>query len=281
MVNRNPPQPARGRARPVRVDRSPSPRDECLADTVPDLDCAPPPEAVRASPSPLAPLRKPSAEWPGRLLDGAVAALLLALSAPVILVGALLVKLTSRGPAFYRQVRVGRRRRPFTLVKLRTMTHNCEAATGAKWSTGRSDPRVTWVGRLLRRTHIDELPQLVNVLRGEMSLVGPRPERPEFVAKLEPVIPGYGDRLLVRPGLTGLAQIQLPPDTEINDVRRKVRYDLYHIRHRTLGLDLRILLGTAVHVVGLPFAVSRVFLGVPGAATVEADDADPRRTRTG
>ena len=108
------------------------------------------------------------------------------------------------------------------------MYHDCERLTGARWSTP-GDNRVTWIGKILRATHIDELPQLFNILRGEMSLVGPRPERPEIVVGLELAIPCYRDRLQVRPGVTGLAQVQLPPDTDLESVRRKVAYDLYYI----------------------------------------------------
>jgi lipopolysaccharide/colanic/teichoic acid biosynthesis glycosyltransferase len=112
---------------------------------------------------------------------------------------------------------------------------------------------------------------LWNVLKGEMSLVGPRPERPEIVATLEPVIPRYAERLAVRPGVTGLAQVQLPPDTDLASVRRKLRYDLYYLENASLELDVRLLLATAVHALGLPFAISRVLLGVPGPAVVEPD----------
>lgn len=240
----------------------------------------------------FAPLTSAEAEAPtpwragraARARDCALAGLLLALTAPVIAAAALLVRLTSRGPAFYSQARVGLRGRSFTIYKLRTMTYNCEAATGARWS-GPDDPRVTRVGRWLRRTHIDELPQLWNVLRGEMGLVGPRPERPEFVARLELLIPDYAGRLAVRPGVTGLAQVQLPPDTDLDSVRRKLRFDLYYLRHARPGLDLRILAATAVHVLGLPFAVSRLLLGVPGAAQVEPQTVGapgvPRGARLG
>src|SRR6185437_15316966 len=132
------------------------------------------------------------------VFDYVAAACLLVVTSPVILLAALLVKLTSRGPAFYTQTRLGQHGRPYTIYKIRTMTHDCEK-NGAKWATI-ADPRITRVGGLLRRTHLDELPQLWNVLRGEMSLVGPRPERPEFVPGLEQAIPHYRHRLLVRPG---------------------------------------------------------------------------------
>src|SRR6266404_2021348 len=137
-------------------------------------------------------------------LDVLFALFLLVLAAPFILVAALLVKLTSRGPAFYSQVRLGLGGKPFSIRKLRTMYHNCERLSGPCWSSA-NDSRITPVGRFLRRSHIDELPQLWNVLCGEMSLVGPRPERPELIPTLARSIPGYRHRLEVRPGVTGLA----------------------------------------------------------------------------
>src|SRR5262249_20621003 len=146
-------------------------------------------------------------------LDFVAAAVLLVFAAPVIALAALLVKLTSRGPAFYTQTRVGRNGRLFTIYKVRTMMHKCESLTGPRWSLP-GDPRVTRGGHFLRVTHLDELPQLVNVLRGDMSLIGPRPERPEFVPELERAVPRYRERLAVLPGVTGLAQVQLPADTD-------------------------------------------------------------------
>lgn len=200
--------------------------------------------------------------------DFILAVLLFILTLPLMILAMALVKLTSRGPFIYSQVRVGRDRRTFTIYKIRTMEHDCERLTGAIWST-RHDPRITPIGRFLRFTHLDELPQLWNILRGEMSLVGPRPERPEFVVQLERAIPCYGDRLLVRPGVTGLAQVQLPPDTDLNSVRRKLACDLYYVQRVSPGLDLRILLGTVSGLVGIPFAVPRTLLRIPSGATVE------------
>jgi lipopolysaccharide/colanic/teichoic acid biosynthesis glycosyltransferase len=205
-----------------------------------------------------------------RCTDSFLAALLLAATAPVILAAMALVKLTSRGPALYTQTRLGLNRRRFTIYKIRSMTHNCEAKTGIQWAT-KKDSRVTLVGRILRATHVDELPQLWNVLRGDMSLVGPRPERPEIIEKIEPRVSGYGVRLTVNPGVTGLAQVQLPPDTDVESVRRKVLYDTYYIKAASLWLDLRLMAATLVKVLGLPFGVSRVLLGLPGAAEVEPD----------
>jgi lipopolysaccharide/colanic/teichoic acid biosynthesis glycosyltransferase len=184
-------------------------------------------------------------------LDFAAALVLLVVAAPVMLACMALVKLTSRGPALYWQVRLGKDGRPFRICKIRTMAHNCEQRSGARWSTP-GDPRVTAVGRVLRATHLDELPQLWNILRGDMSLVGPRPERPEFVAELEKAIPQYCERLRVRPGVTGLAQVQLPPDSDLESVRRKVSCDLTYIRRLSAWLDACILTLTVLHLFGIP-----------------------------
>ncbi|MBS0265699.1 MAG: sugar transferase [Planctomycetes bacterium] len=181
-----------------------------------------------------------------RALDVIVASLLLVLLAPWIVIAAGLIKLTSRGPAFYRQVRVGQAGRHFTLIKLRTMRQNAEAESGPIWSP-RFDSRVTPFGQLLRQLHIDEFPQVWNVIVGDMSLVGPRPERPEFVAQLEAQVPCYRDRLLVRPGITGLAQLRQPPDSSLESVCRKVEHDVYYIQHIGLWLDFKLLCGTAFH----------------------------------
>jgi len=193
---------------------------------------------------------------------------LIVLTAPLMLVAALIVKLTSRGPAFYTQTRVGRYGRLFTIYKIRTMVHNCESLTGPRWSIP-GDPRITRVGWLLRTTHLDELPQLLNVIRGEMSLIGPRPERPEFVPELEQALPGYWQRLTVRPGVTGLAQLQLPPDADLTSVRRKLAHDLYYIEHLTPWLDLRILAGTGLYALGASFTLIGKLLGIPGGEAVE------------
>jgi hypothetical protein len=131
------------------------------------------------------------------------------------------------------------------------MYQDCELASGAIWSLP-GDPRVTPVGWFLRWAHLDELPQLVNVLRGEMSLVGPRPERPEIISQFELALPHYRERLQARPGLTGLAQVQLPPDTNLDSVRRKLELDLCYVERMSLGLDLRILLATVLYVGGVP-----------------------------
>jgi lipopolysaccharide/colanic/teichoic acid biosynthesis glycosyltransferase len=148
------------------------------------------------------------------------------------------------------------------------MYHNCEKHTGPIWALP-CDPRVTWIGRYLRKTHLDELPQLWNILRGDMSLVGPRPERPEFVPELQKAIPHYNARLLVRPGVTGLAQVQLPADTDLASVRRKLAYDLYYIRNTCFWLDFRLVACTAAHVVGVPFHVLCRWFFMPSQAQVE------------
>ena len=187
---------------------------------------------------------------------------------PLIAASALIVKLTSRGPAFYTQVRVGRGGRLFTIYKIRSMIHNCESLTGPRWSMP-GDPRVTWFGWFMRTTHLDELPQLLNVLRGDMSLIGPRPERPEFFPELEHELPAYGQRLTVRPGVTGLAQVQLPPDTDLSSVRRKLAHDLYYVQHVNPLLDLRLLVCTAFYAFGVPFSLLSRLLGVPRSGVIE------------
>ena len=178
------------------------------------------------------------------VIDRLLAVPLLILSAPVILIAALLIRLTSRGPAFYRQQRIGKDGRLFTVLKLRTMIDGAEDETGPVWADI-DDPRITTVGRFLRRTPLDELPQLLNVLAGQMSLIGPRPERPQFVQHLQTQVAYYSVRYCIRPGITGIAQLRLPPDRGVDCVRRKLIYDLYYIRHVGPWLDFRILLATA------------------------------------
>lgn len=183
-------------------------------------------------------------------VDFALAVALLVPALPVMLTCMLLVRLTSNGPAVYTQSRVGRNGRVFTLYKVRTMYHECESLTGPRWSMP-GDPRITPVGKVLRRLHLDELPQLFNVLKGHMSLVGPRPERPEIVKRLRQVVPGYDRRHAVRPGITGFAQIHLPPDSCIRSVKNKLIYDLFYIRNRTLRFELYVLFATGLKLLGL------------------------------
>ena len=183
-----------------------------------------------------------------RYVDFPIALLLTIIALPIIFVAWVLVRLTSRGPGFYRQIRLGLDGKPFTIYKIRSMRVNAETATGAVWAA-RKDKRITFVGNILRQMHIDELPQLYNVLRGEMDLVGPRPERPEFVAELEKRIDGYAYRLYVRPGLTGLAQLNQDSDIDLNDVRRKLVFDFDYIEHSSFELDMRLLFCTALKAV--------------------------------
>ena len=178
-----------------------------------------------------------------RLTDLLVALFGLALTWWVMLLTAIVVKLTSKGPALFRQERLGRDSRPFMLLKFRTMREDAESQSGPVWATD-NDPRITWVGQWLRKFRIDELPQLLNVLRGDMSLVGPRPERAVFIRKLADEIPFYAERLLVPPGITGWAQVKAPYAASIADSRRKLQFDLYYIKHMSFFLDLLICVRT-------------------------------------
>jgi lipopolysaccharide/colanic/teichoic acid biosynthesis glycosyltransferase len=187
----------------------------------------------------------------------------------VIVLVAILVKLLSRGPAFYSQLRVGLHGQVFRLYKIRTMIHNCERESGVRWATA-NDVRVTPIGRFLRRTYLDELPQLWNVLKGDMSLVGPRPERPEFTPILEQAISHYSRRLAVRPGMTGLAQVELPADSDIESVRRKLIYDLYYIEHMSMCLDMKLMLSTTLKILHLPLRISVKLLRIPSSHVVES-----------
>lgn len=180
--------------------------------------------------------------------DRVAAVVLLILLSPIMLLAAAAVKLTSPGPVFYCQRRSGQNGQSFCVWKFRTMVDNAEAGTGPVWSTS-GDPRITPVGKILRDTHIDEFPQLFNVIGGSMSLVGPRPERPEIVEELEDQIPAYSLRLLMRPGITGFAQVRLPPDSDLEGVRRKLAYDLYYIQHLGPLMDAKILVRTALNFV--------------------------------
>lgn len=200
-------------------------------------------------------------EVPRRLLNVAVATLLIIVTSPIMLVIAILVKVTSPGPAIYTQTRVGLDRRagrasrrdsrrrdnvgglPFTIYKFRTMKVDAESKTGAVWASN-DDARVTPIGRVLRQFRLDELPQLFNVLRGDMNLVGPRPERPSIFKDLREKIPGYELRQRARPGITGWAQVNQSYDTSLDDVKRKVSFDHEYISRRGLVQDLRIMLRT-------------------------------------
>jgi sugar transferase (PEP-CTERM system associated) len=177
-----------------------------------------------------------------RMFDMAASAVLLLFALPVIAVFACLVKLDSKGPAFFRQMRVGIYGQPFELIKLRSMRSDAEK-DGSKWAV-KDDPRITRLGRFIRKLRIDELPQAWNVLRGQMSFVGPRPEVPTFVEDLEDKLPYYAERHMVKPGITGWAQINYPYGASIEDSRQKLEYDLYYAKNYTPFLDLLILLQT-------------------------------------
>lgn len=184
------------------------------------------------------------------VIDRLLAAALLVPALPLMGVLVALTRLTSPGPGIYAQVRVGRGGRNYTMFKLRSMRIDAEQGTGPVWAK-QSDSRVTRLGFWLRKLHLDELPQLFNVLKGEMSLIGPRPERPEFVEILAREIQGYRTRLEVLPGITGLAQINLPADRDFDDVRRKIILDREYIETASLLLDIRVFLCTLLRIVGV------------------------------
>ncbi len=212
-----------------------------------------------------------------RTLDIVGATVGMLISLPIVLVVLMFIKLDSRGPVFYTQMRIGVNRRkksrrycqradindnrrcqdrrkvdylgkPFKVIKFRTMVHDAERQSGPVWAT-RNDPRITRFGSFLRRTRLDEVPQFFNVLKGDMSLVGPRPERPQFVKDLSTKVDGYTERLSVKPGLTGLAQIESGYDSSLASVVRKVDFDRQYIREWTLWSDIKILLKTVVVVI--------------------------------
>lgn len=177
-----------------------------------------------------------------RILDWVLIFFVGVIALPVGVVAALIIKLDSRGPVFFRQLRVGRFNKEFEVIKFRSMRIDAEK-DGAKWAS-KNDDRVTRVGRFIRKTRIDELPQIINVIRGEMSFVGPRPEREVFIKDLEKVIPYYRFRHAVRPGITGLAQVKYPYGASVEDAEWKHRYDMYYIKHRRFWLDVKIILLT-------------------------------------
>ncbi len=177
------------------------------------------------------------------VFDRGLAFLLLLVLAPLFPLIALLIKLDSRGPVFYVQVRVGKKGRTFRMLKFRSLMHNAEASKGPTWA-GVNDERCTRAGRALRKARLDELPQLINILRGEMSFVGPRPERPFFVEELRKHIPYYEMRTIVKPGLTGWAQVNQPYSLSVQDAARKLQYDMYYIKNMSLLLDMWIILTT-------------------------------------
>ena len=180
-----------------------------------------------------------------RIMDYVLALVGLTITAPLLILVGVLIKFTSRGPIVYKQERVGEKGKIFKIYKLRTMNVDAEKGTGAVWAK-KNDPRITTLGRILRKSHIDEIPQLWNVIRGEMSIVGPRPERPEMVMGLKELIKDYEKRLQIKPGITGLAQIYQRYDETIEDVRKKVKYDLLYIRKMCWLVELRIMAQTFV-----------------------------------
>jgi lipopolysaccharide/colanic/teichoic acid biosynthesis glycosyltransferase len=202
-------------------------------------------------------------EGPRRWLNVGVAGAFLILTMPVMVLIAILIKASSPGPVFYTQTRIGMNRRrpgdpphrlgprrtcdlgghPFVIFKFRTMRVNAERESGVVWAT-KNDPRVTWIGRILRQTRLDEIPQLINVLRGDMNVVGPRPERPAIFARLADELEEYPLRQQVRPGITGLAQISQQYDTSLDDVRRKLQFDLEYIQVQSFWTDVMIMLKT-------------------------------------
>ncbi|MDX6562082.1 MAG: hypothetical protein QOD65_1896 [Gaiellales bacterium] len=187
--------------------------------------------------------RRLQASLARRSVDIAVATVAAIVTAPLMLLVALAIKLDSPGPVFYRQVRVGEGGRRFTIIKFRSMRTDAEASGAAQWAS-ESDPRITRAGAFIRRCRIDELPQLWNVMRGEMALVGPRPERPELVAEIARQLPFYEPRHLVRPGITGWAQVYAPYAASIEETLEKLSYDLYYVKHQSFATDAGIMLST-------------------------------------
>jgi len=177
-----------------------------------------------------------------RFIDLFISVFLLILFSPLLLLIALLIKITSEGPVFYTQIRVGRNSKLFKMFKFRSMTKDAEEY-GPEWA-GEQDPRITKIGRVIRKLYLDEVPQMINVLKNEMSIVGPRPERPHFVERLKNEIPYYYKRLSVKPGITGWAQIKHKYDSSLDDVREKLKYDFYYIENMALKMDFKIMINT-------------------------------------
>ena len=179
-----------------------------------------------------------------RIFDIVVSLIVLMVCMPILIGTAIIIKLTSKGPVLYRQERTGLHDRRFNLLKFRSMRVDAEKETGPQWAS-QNDPRVTPIGRFIRHARIDEIPQIFNVLKGDMSFVGPRPERPYFVEQLSEQVPYYRERHNVKPGITGWAQLNFPYGASMDDARRKLEYDLYYIKNYSLFLDFLILLQTA------------------------------------
>ena len=183
-----------------------------------------------------------------RSLDVIISLIVLVLSLPLMLIISIIIKSTSEGPVIYSQKRVGRNGRNFTMYKFRTMVNDAEAESGPTWASD-NDPRITKAGHWLRKLRLDELPQFLNVLKGDMSLVGPRPERPHFVEKFQQQIPLYTRRLRVKPGITGWAQVKWKYDSSLDDVIEKTKYDLFYVENMSLRMDFKILINTLFTVI--------------------------------
>jgi lipopolysaccharide/colanic/teichoic acid biosynthesis glycosyltransferase len=235
------------------------------ADLLPDCPCTLPAVSLAGEPGSAAATRYHAAK---SLVERALGLALLILASPVIGLLVVAIRLTSPGPGIYSQLRVGRDGRIFTMYKLRSMRSDAESQSGPVWAARGRDPRVTPLGHWLRLLHLDELPQLYNLVRGEMSLVGPRPERPEFVAVLTQQIPGYTDRLNVLPGITGLAQINLPADVDLDSVRAKLVLDREYVQTAGLWLDCRIVACTALRLLGLRGGRAVGLLGLKRVVTL-------------
>ena len=189
-------------------------------------------------------LMQPWEETMKRLLDVIVSLMILIIGLPIWMIVSIIIIFSSPGPLFYKQQRIGKNGKVFQIIKYRSMIKDAEKS-GPQWAK-KNDPRVTWIGKFLRKSHLDEIPQLINVLRGEMSLVGPRPERPFFAEQLEKEIPSYRRRLAVRPGITGWYQVRTDKyDETLEDVKQRVKYDFYYIENMSLRLDLKIIFSTA------------------------------------
>ncbi|PHR95883.1 MAG: hypothetical protein COA78_29440 [Blastopirellula sp.] len=215
------------------------------------------------------------------LLDRILAAIMLVPAFPMIVALIVVVRLTSRGPGIFKQARVGKDGKNYTMYKLRSMTVDAETKTGPAWSQGASDPRTTFVGKILRKLYLDELPQLFNVVKGEMSLIGPRPERPEFVQILGTDIPGYLNRLAIKPGITGLAQINLPADSDLDSVKKKLVLDTEYIQTAGFFLDLRILLCTALKLIAIKGTTAISLMNLKREVTLIGDPTSEDATAKG
>lgn len=185
-----------------------------------------------------------------RLMDIILSFIAIIISIPLMLILGLLTKLTSRGPIFYTQTRIGKDGKPFKIIKFRTMRVDAEDGTGPVWAKP-DDQRVTALGYYVRRLHLDEVPQFINILKGDMSLIGPRPERPFFIDTFKRQLQNYTHRLSVKPGLTGLAQVRYKYDESIDDVKKKLSYDLVYIRKMCFFLDLKVLFWTVGKIVSI------------------------------